>query len=145
VAAAATPSHVTLLVGEGDVAPDLRTGPGVTRFGPARGQQLVDLYRAADLFVFPAVGEIFTLVMQEAMACGLPVITADDPGYANYELDRTRISLVPRDAASISQEIDSLLADPVRRAVMAAYSRELATSRFAWAANYPAQHEVYAL
>ena len=40
-----------------------------------------DLFRACDLFAFPAVGEIFTLVMQEAMASGLPVVTTDDPAY----------------------------------------------------------------
>jgi D-inositol-3-phosphate glycosyltransferase len=141
VVAAASAAHTTLLVGEGEVT---TTGPGVIAFGPARGEDLVDLYRAADVFVFPAIGEIFTLVMQEAMACGLPVITYDDPGYANYDLDRTRVSLVPRDAASLRHEIDTLLADPDRLAAMASYSRELATERFSWAANYPAQHAVYA-
>jgi D-inositol-3-phosphate glycosyltransferase len=141
VAAAASEQHTTLLVGEGDILG--WTGPGVVLFGPARGAQLIDLYRAADLFVFPATGEIFTLVMQEAMACGLPVVTYDDPGYANYDLDRSRVSLVPRNAETLRREIEGLLQNPARLGAMAAYSRQLATERFSWAANYPAQHAVY--
>jgi glycosyltransferase involved in cell wall biosynthesis len=134
-------TRTTVLVGDGDAPP---AGPGVVVHGPARGQELVDLYRAADVFVFPAVGEIFTLVMQEAMACGLPVVTYDDPGYASYDLDRERIALVPRDVPSLRKAVDEVLADPQRREAMGRWSRATAEERFSWAANYEAQHAVHA-
>lgn len=41
---------------------------------------LVGLYQAADCFVFPSIMETFGIVLVEAMAARLPVITADAPG-----------------------------------------------------------------
>lgn len=42
-----------------------------------RKEELKEYYRAADLFVLMTVGEAWGLVVNEAMACGLPVITTD--------------------------------------------------------------------
>lgn len=40
-------------------------------------ERLKEYYRAADAFVLMTVGEAWGLVINEAMACGLPVITTD--------------------------------------------------------------------
>lgn len=42
--------------------------------GILTGQELLDAYNAADVFVFPSQSETFGLAPLEAMACGLPVI-----------------------------------------------------------------------
>ena len=137
-------NHYTLIAGNGYVETGMHDDDDVRFFGAASREQLRDLYRAADLFVFPAAGEIFTLVMQEAMASGLPVVVADDPGYAEYEdLDRARIALVERSVEGVREAINELVADPARRERMAAYSRELAVQRFSWDANYPAEYAAY--
>jgi len=41
---------------------------------------LIALYNAADLFVLPTLIETFGMVLVEAMAAGLPIITTDAPG-----------------------------------------------------------------
>lgn len=41
---------------------------------------LVALYHSADVFVLPSITETFGIVLVEAMAAGLPVVTTDAPG-----------------------------------------------------------------
>ena len=42
--------------------------------GEVSNEQLLDLYRAADLYLMPSSGEGFGIVFLEAMACGAPAI-----------------------------------------------------------------------
>jgi glycosyltransferase involved in cell wall biosynthesis len=54
-------------------------------FPPRPRPDVVTLYHAADLFALPAgVREGFPVVIQEALACGLKVITCYDPGFEPY-------------------------------------------------------------
>lgn len=47
--------------------------PGVRWFGMLKHAALSELYRTADVFVFPSLTDTFGLVLLEAMACGCPV------------------------------------------------------------------------
>lgn len=59
--------------------------------------RLADLYRAADLFVFPSRNEGLPNVVLEAMACGLPVFVTKLPGLVNVIVDGTNGRFLPVD------------------------------------------------
>ncbi|MEJ0038793.1 MAG: glycosyltransferase family 4 protein [Gammaproteobacteria bacterium] len=115
---------------------------GVHWLGPLDQPQTADLYRACDLFAFPAIGEVFTLVMQEAMASGLPVLTTDDPAYAGSMVSG-HIILCRRQAESFRTAINDLLADPARLHDLGSRSRELALRHFDWGSNVSRMMKAY--
>ena len=131
--AASGPEYQVVLAGPGRIPSHVP--PHVTFLGPVDRDDLLDLYQASDIFAFPAIGEILTLVMQEAMACGLPVVATADPGYASYDLDPSGIALVEPEPAKLRAEFLDILGNPERRQRMQVYSRHLAEERFDWHRN----------
>ncbi|MEU6340549.1 glycosyltransferase family 4 protein [Streptomyces sp. NPDC046977] len=120
-----------VFAGDGDAAA-LAGRPGVHHLGGLPPRELAEAYRACDVFALPSTAEGFPLTVQEAMASGLPVVTTDDPGYAPYRLDRSRVTLLERNAATIRTALSALAGDEPRRAAMGRYSRELAETAFSW-------------
>lgn len=135
------PTYDVVFVGPGTIPRQGRT-EGVHWVGPLDQAQTCELYRACDLFAFPAVGEIFTLVMQEAMACGLPVLTTDDPAYVG-SIASASVVLCRRDADSFRAAMKDLLADTDRLLALGVRSRQLAVQYFDWRANISRLIDVY--
>ena len=67
--------------------------------GRIADEEMADLYRCADIFIFPSLKEGWGLVILEAIASGLPVVTSDRPPFTEF-LDRNRAILV--DAESVA-------------------------------------------
>ena len=135
------PAFDLVFVGPGTVPRQGRTS-GVHWIGPLDQAQTRALYRACDLFAFPAVGEIFTLVMQEAMACGLPVVTTDDPAYVD-SIASGSVVLCRRDADSFRAAMKGALADTHGLLALGVRSRQLAIRYFDWRANISRLMDVY--
>lgn len=57
---------------------ELNISDRVIHTGMVEKEKLVDLYNLADIFVFPSLYEGFGIPPLEAMACGTPVIAADN-------------------------------------------------------------------
>ena len=85
------------------------------------------LMRAVDLFAFPSRYEACSLVLLEALASGLPVVTAESAGGA--ELIGPGVGVVlanSDDVGALAAALRDLLAAPGRRHAMAAAARQLA-------------------
>jgi glycosyltransferase involved in cell wall biosynthesis len=90
------------------------------------------LMRAADLFVLPSRRDSCPLVLLEALASGLPVVTARTVGTAGlvepesgFVLDR------PDDTEALAEALRALVADAERRRAMGRAARAVA-ERHSW-------------
>lgn len=111
--ARAKPEWNFSLIGSGPIDPSNWKLPNVRLFGRRTRKEIAELYRAADALVLPSVGEGFPLVIQEAMASGLPVFSgldsaAADPGARSHihaiEVDPTNaVSTAERFAKAIEE------------------------------------------
>jgi glycosyltransferase involved in cell wall biosynthesis len=76
--------------------------------GYAAQPQALELYRAAELFVYPSLAEGFGLPVAEAMACGTPVVASDIEALREVAGDAALFA-APRDACGFAREIERLL------------------------------------
>ena len=92
-------------------------------------------YRA---FVFPSMAEANGIVVQEALAMGLPVICLDWGGPAMLTSDETAARIEPRSEeyiiAQLAEQMDDLAGDPARAARLAANGLDQARRDFGWGA-----------
>jgi UDP-glucose:(heptosyl)LPS alpha-1,3-glucosyltransferase len=94
------------------------------RLEPPRAR-IADAMREADLFVLPTRYDPFGMVIAEAMACGLPVVTSAVAGAADLIRDGEsgRVVADPADAAAFARAMDDVLADEARGAAMGRAAR----------------------
>jgi glycosyltransferase involved in cell wall biosynthesis len=81
--ARANPDVVFVFAGWGSIDPADWRLPNVRVYRSLSGGSLAPLYRASDVLLLPSVGEGFPLVVQEALACGLPVVCGTDTAQAD--------------------------------------------------------------
>jgi glycosyltransferase involved in cell wall biosynthesis len=141
------PVAVLAVVGDvlGSPYPDLAKALGVARRVMFLGyrKDVPLLMRAADVFVFPSRYEACSLVLLEALASGLPVISARTTG--GTELLTPECSLLiedANDASALAKAINSLLTSIDTRLDMRAAARKLAESH-AWSAMSERYLELY--
>jgi rhamnosyl/mannosyltransferase len=91
-------------------------------------------YQASSVFVLPSISraEAFGLVQLEAMAAGIPVVNTNlDSGVPEVSLDGVSgITVPPKDAASLSQAINTLLSDEALRQRMGEAGKKRARREF---------------
>ncbi len=93
--------------------PVLRNDPRVTDFGPIDSEKRVaELMAAADLFVHPAKVESYGLVLEEAQACGTPVVAFAGGGVGEtLEAGKTGWLLPDRSAGTLVGLLQTILAN----------------------------------
>lgn len=133
------PDLLFIIAGEGPDAPRLKARAaelgvaGHVRFigNLDRRGALLDCYRAGDVFVFASPTETQGLVLTEAMALGVPVVSTAVMGTATV-LAGTRAARIAREeVGDFAAHVAALLRDPALRATLAAAGPEDAR---AWSA-----------
>lgn len=138
------PDWTWAFAGWGSLDPTGWSAANVRVFPHLRGAPMATLYRACDFLVLPSTGEGFPLVVQEALASGLPVVCGADTLAADHTL-REFVQGVPvypgdddRTAREFLHAIDEFLHSdaktnsPAERHAFAAsrYSWQAATERY---------------
>ncbi len=93
---------------ESPVSADIRS------LGFVSDSVLPDLYRAADVFVYPSLYEGFGMPPIEAMACGCPVISSTSGSLGEVVGDAAAI-VDPEDVKSMAQQLTVLATDEQQR------------------------------
>ena len=128
--AALRPDLSFQLVGSGPIAPSVWGLANVRDLGPQTPQAVAELYRNAALLLLPSVGEGYPLVIQEAMACGLPVICGQPSNHADPVAAQWLIGVSidlgdpVGSARRCAAAIDGLRLDADTRAAMAEYAQQ---------------------
>jgi glycosyltransferase involved in cell wall biosynthesis len=132
------PEHVHLAVAgylPGSPYPEMARELGIASRVHFLGlvREMPVLMRSVDSYVFPSRYEAMSLSLLEAMASGLPVVTARTAGGAEIITPDCGIVLEdPDDARALAGAIQQLADDTPRRVAMGAAAAELACS-FGWA------------
>jgi glycosyltransferase-like protein len=88
------------------------------------------LYRCADVFCFPSVKEGWGLVVLEAIAAGLPVVTANETPFTEFLTPDQAILVPPENVARIAQGLLAASA-PSRSQALVQQSQSI-LSRYTW-------------
>jgi len=131
------PDVKLLIVGSGDEKlygqlAELKQVRGIITF-VSHSSVLWEYYAASDVFVFPTIYEPFGLVIVEAMASGLPVITSRVAGATDVIIDRVNGLLLrePSDVNDLAAKIELLLSNVELRKTMGEHARE-AVENLSW-------------
>jgi glycosyltransferase involved in cell wall biosynthesis len=99
--------------------------------GHVSDEELRELYRASDLFVFPSRREGFGLVLVEAMAAALPIVASTVPPMPEVVGD-AGVFFRPDDAEDLARVLNGLLRDPSARSRIGDAAVRRVRERFTW-------------
>lgn len=121
-----------VLLGDGELRPELEAfarprALDVVFAGFVNQSELPRHYAIGDVFVLPSTFEPRGLVVNEAMACGLPVVVSDRCGVIGdlvFDGDNGYV-FAAGDAAQLASRLDRLAGDRALAATMSRRSREI--------------------
>jgi glycosyltransferase involved in cell wall biosynthesis len=108
-------------------------GEGIFTYAglPPNSAPLVDLFRNADVFALPTRADCLAVVLGEAMASSLPIVTTNVGAHSEAVVHgRTGFIVEPGDVESLADALERLVDDPSLCRSMGEQARALAEERF---------------
>jgi glycosyltransferase involved in cell wall biosynthesis len=97
----------------------------------ANSEELLGLFRTCDIFALPTRADCLAMVLGEAMAASLPIVTTAVGGHSEAVIDHeTGYVIRPDDPAALGCALEALVDNPVLRRQMGQSSRQLAEEKF---------------
>lgn len=126
------------------LAQELGVAHLVTFLAPRPPQDLVEVYRAADVVAVPSYSESFGLVALEAQACGTPVVAANVGGLSLAVAEGETGTLIDgHETGEWAARLRELLDNDARRIAMSLRAPERAR-QFCWTSTAEKLAETYA-
>lgn len=122
-----------LIIGSGPIETELRQYcrenklVDVLFMGFKQKDELLKYYATADIFVLPSSNEVWGLVINEAMACGLPIITTNQVG-ASGDIVKNGVNgyiIEPKDSEMLSKKMLKILKNDNLKEQMGQRSRQI--------------------
>ncbi len=110
---------------------DLEISNRVLFTGPLYGQEKLEAYVDADVYVLPSFYEIFSITVLEACACGTPVIVTDRCGLANVINGQAGL-VVPYDKQQLQHALLHMLENDKLRRDFGEKGKLLVREKFNW-------------
>lgn len=82
--------------------------------GVIADRDLPVLYRCADAFIFPSVKEGWGLVLLEAIASGIPVVTSNIPPFTEFLAEKSALLINPHSSKAIARAMLDILNPNIR-------------------------------
>ncbi|MDA3803110.1 MAG: glycosyltransferase family 4 protein [Patescibacteria group bacterium] len=128
------------IVGDGELKEDyklqayqLGLDKKVNFAGKLSNEQLINTYQNSDLLILPSINknEAFGIVLIEAMACGVPVITSNLPGVRSvFEHEKQGLVFKTGNKEDLKEKIEYILNNKNIRKMMSSQARHLAEEKY---------------
>lgn len=110
---------------------DLKIGNEVIFIGPLFGDDKLQAYVDADVYVLPSASEGFPITVFESCACGTPVIITDRCNIGDIVASQAGI-VIPYDEGQLTEALLSMLSDDKMRQYFGNKGKLLVRDKFNW-------------
>lgn len=120
---------------------ELGLGQSIQVLGVIADEDLPVLYRLADAFVLPSVKEGWGLVVLEAIASGLPVITSDRQPFTEFLTAREALLVDPDSVEAIAQAMLQVVRPEIQQYLVR--NGRAVCDRFTWTHSAQCHLDIY--
>lgn len=111
--------------------------------GSVLHSEVAEILRNSDVFIFPSLGDGFSLSVMEAAACGLPVIVSENSGVQELVLDEINGFIVPIQSKDVLiEKIKFFVEHPEKIEPMGRAAREMAMN-CSWEVYYKRIEDIF--